>query len=141
MNTLKSKTLQMQVISFFFLNYFFQVNAYKSALKISSKDYRAWYGLGQAYELLQMNLYALYYYNKATSLKPYDPRMWIALGSCYESISKYKEAIKCYERARLKDFEGLALHKMAILYQLLNLPERAAGIFFNSHERMLSGND
>lgn len=33
------------------------------------KDYRAWYGLGQAYELLSMPSYALQYFQKATALR------------------------------------------------------------------------
>ena len=36
---------------------------------VNRKDYRAWYGLGQAYELLNMHQYALYYYQHATSLR------------------------------------------------------------------------
>ncbi len=36
---------------------------------VNRKDYRAWYGLGQAYELLSMHEYALYYYQHATSLR------------------------------------------------------------------------
>jgi anaphase-promoting complex subunit 8 len=40
------------------------------ALKdVNRKDYRAWYGLGQTYELLEMHYYALSYYQKATSLR------------------------------------------------------------------------
>ena len=35
------------------------------------KDYRAWYGLGQAYELLNMHQYALHYYQYAAALR-YD---------------------------------------------------------------------
>ena len=34
------------------------------------RDFRAWYGLGQAYEILKMPLYSLYYYRMAQSLKP-----------------------------------------------------------------------
>jgi len=29
---------------------------------LSAHDFRAWYGLGQAYELLKMPYYALYYF-------------------------------------------------------------------------------
>lgn len=36
---------------------------------VNRKDYRAWYGLGQAYELLSMHQYALYYYQRATALR------------------------------------------------------------------------
>lgn len=38
-------------------------------IDVNRKDYRAWYGLGQAYELLSMHQYALYYYQHATSLR------------------------------------------------------------------------
>ena len=37
-------------------------DAYRQAIEVSPRDYRAWYGLGQTYELLQMPYYALYYY-------------------------------------------------------------------------------
>jgi hypothetical protein len=32
-------------------------------------DYRAWYGLGQTYELLNMHSYAIYYFRKAVALR------------------------------------------------------------------------
>lgn len=38
-------------------------------LDVNRKDYRAWYGLGQAYELLNMHQYALHYYQHATALR------------------------------------------------------------------------
>lgn len=38
-------------------------------IDVNRKDYRAWYGLGQAYELLSMHQYALYYYQHATALR------------------------------------------------------------------------
>lgn len=36
---------------------------------VNPRDYRAWYGLGQTYELLDMPQYAIQYYNKATALR------------------------------------------------------------------------
>jgi len=38
-------------------------------LDANRKDYRAWYGLGQAYELLNMHAYSLQYFQRATSLR------------------------------------------------------------------------
>ena len=32
-------------------------------------DYRAWYGIGQAYELLEQPIFALYYFRKASVLR------------------------------------------------------------------------
>ncbi len=39
-----------------------RAEAYRAAVDLSAHDFRAWYGLGQAYELLKMPYYALYYY-------------------------------------------------------------------------------
>lgn len=36
---------------------------------VNRKDYRAWYGLGQTYELLGESFYAINYYQKATALR------------------------------------------------------------------------
>ena len=36
--------------------------AYRRAVDLNPQDFRAWYGLGQAYELLKMPFYAVYYY-------------------------------------------------------------------------------
>lgn len=36
---------------------------------ISKKDYRAWHGLGQAYELLDMPQYALHYFQRSCALR------------------------------------------------------------------------
>jgi tetratricopeptide (TPR) repeat protein len=52
------------------------IEAYRRAVDINARDYRAWYGLGQTYEILQMYAYSIYYFGKAAALRPYDPRMW-----------------------------------------------------------------
>ena len=44
------------------------VSCYREAIDINSSDYRAWYGLGQTYEMLHMYQYALYYYRRAAVL-------------------------------------------------------------------------
>lgn len=51
-------------------------DAYRRATALNSKDYRAWYGLGQTYELLHMPVYAMHYFKRATQLRPNDARMW-----------------------------------------------------------------
>jgi anaphase-promoting complex subunit 8 len=33
------------------------IEAYRRAVDINARDYRAWYGLGQVYEILNMHLY------------------------------------------------------------------------------------
>jgi tetratricopeptide (TPR) repeat protein len=46
-----------------------QIRYTNSFTDVNRKDYRAWYGLGQAYELLNMHQYALHYFQQATSLR------------------------------------------------------------------------
>ena len=59
------------------------VQCYRKAVDVSAGcDYRAWYGLGQTYEMLHMYQYSMYYYKKAAALRPNDGRMWCAVGSC-----------------------------------------------------------
>ena len=57
-------------------------------LDVNKRDYRAWYGLGQTYELLKMPFYCLYYYKQAQELRPSDSRMLVALGESYEKLDK-----------------------------------------------------
>ncbi|KAL0577901.1 Anaphase-promoting complex subunit 8 [Marasmius crinis-equi] len=45
------------------------IEAFRRAVDISKKDYRPWYGMAQAYMVLNLPLYALYYYSKAGDLR------------------------------------------------------------------------
>lgn len=110
------------------------VEAYRRAVDINPKDFRAWYGLGQTYELLNMPLYTLYYYNKAATLRPRDSRMWCAVGQTYQELRRWDDAISCYERAiRSEDSEGLAMSKLAFLYERMARDSERDG---RQHERM-----
>ena len=44
-------------------------------IDVNKKDYRAWHGLGQAYELLDMPQYTLHYFQRSTALR-YAPRFF-----------------------------------------------------------------
>jgi anaphase-promoting complex subunit 8 len=48
-------------------------DAYRRGVDINPLDYRAWYGLGQTYEILQMPHYALYYFQCAARPSPDFP--------------------------------------------------------------------
>ncbi|KAJ3855042.1 hypothetical protein EV368DRAFT_35553 [Lentinula lateritia] len=91
-----------------------------STLDINRKDYRAWYGLGQAYELLNMHEYALHYYQYATALKPYDVRLWQAQGMCYEEMGRRVELsaginLVTYGRCRTRLREAVECLKRALI--------------------------
>ena len=47
------------------------LNFYNIYLAINRRDYRAWYGLGQAQEMLDKPEHALYYYQKTAELRYY----------------------------------------------------------------------
>lgn len=96
------------------------VEAYRRAVDVNPRDFRAWYGLGQTYELMHLPYYALYYFRRATQLRPEDARMWSAMGLCYEcnALKLESEALRCYRRAlALGDREGVALRKLASLHE------------------------
>lgn len=83
-------------------------------LDVNRNDYRAWNGLGQAYEILGLNGYCIYYYSRAAQLKPDDSRMLVSLGEAYEKMDKIPNALKCYYKAHSTgDIEGMALFKLA----------------------------
>lgn len=92
------------------------VKCYRNAVDINPRDYRAWYGLAQAYELLGLQQYAAFYFHKAASLRPGDPRMWCALGMVYQNSGQDPIAATCYRRAHeCNDREGLATIRLAQL--------------------------
>jgi anaphase-promoting complex subunit 8 len=114
------------------------IESYRTAVDLENNDYRAWYGLGQTYEIHQMYQYAIYYFLNAAKAKPNDSRMWTALAANYEKVEKKQEAIKCYKKAILvKDKEGIedylelgmALYRIAKLYASLGEEDKAAEYF------------
>lgn len=118
------------------------IESYRTAVDIDPTDYRAWYGLGQTYEIHQMYNYAVYYFLNAAREKPNDSRMWTALGSCYEKLEKKMEAIKCYEKAIFcKDTEGIAIYKMAKLYYCLGDEDKAAVCFRENIKKNSEGEE
>jgi len=79
------------------------IESYRRAVDVNRRDYRAWYGLGQTYEVLEMHSYALWYYKRAAGLRPWDGKMWMAVGSCLQKMGRDLEGIKALKRALLAD--------------------------------------
>lgn len=106
------------------------IHSYRQAIEVNRRDYRAWYGLGQTYEILKMPFYGLYYYKQAQLLRPHDSRMVLALGEAYEKQDKIQDAVKCYYKAcNVGDIEGMALIKLATLYEKLGEHDHAAAAY------------
>lgn len=82
--------------------------------EVDSRDFRAWYGLGQTHEILKMYHYSLYYYQQALKLRPNDSRMLIAVGCAYSLLKKPEQAKICFWKAHMiGDPEGIALIHLA----------------------------
>mmetsp|Transcript_19560 Transcript_19560/g.21229 ORF Transcript_19560/g.21229 Transcript_19560/m.21229 type:complete len:268 (-) Transcript_19560:1354-2157(-) len=107
------------------------VQCYRNAIQICETDYRAWYGLGQTYEMLHLYQYALYYFKKATSLRPSDARLWSAVGNCLLKLGLKAESIGTYERAvAAGDREGIATRDLARLYRDDDEQSKAADMYY-----------
>eukprot|EP00057_Strongylocentrotus_purpuratus_P027870 XP_011682344.1 PREDICTED: cell division cycle protein 23 homolog [Strongylocentrotus purpuratus] len=105
--------------------------------EVNKRDFRAWYGLGQTYDILRMPFYSLYYYRQAQQVRPNDSRMLVALGESYERLDKIAESKKCYWRAySVGDVEGVALVKLARLHEKFNEEEKAASFYSKYVEQM-----
>lgn len=108
------------------------IQSYRQAVDVNRRDFRAWYGLGQAYEILKMPLYSIYYYKIAQKLRPYDSRMLVAMGETYEKLDKKPNALKCYQKAcNVGDIEGIALWKLAELYEKIGDVENAVPAYLS----------
>lgn len=106
------------------------IDAYNSALNIDPKDFRAWYGLGQAYELQGMIQFSLNYFSKAVKSRPRDYRMWNALAESYKKLDRNEEATRCFEHSEFyKDVEGIALFNLGKMYNVLGYEEKAVSCF------------
>ena len=78
------------------------IHSYRQAIEVNRRDYRAWYGLGQTYEILKMPYYCLYYYKQAQELRPSDSRMLVAMGECYEKLDKIQVKLYSFEGSHLQ---------------------------------------
>ena len=106
------------------------IEAYNSALRVNKRDYRAWYGLGQAYELQNQLHFAIYYFQQTLLSNPKDSRMWNAIGNCFEKMDFKDEAEKCYSRGEaLEDHEGISLFQLGKMYDLMGKTKKAVACF------------
>ncbi|KAJ3104445.1 anaphase-promoting complex component apc8 [Phlyctochytrium planicorne] len=81
------------------LSSYIQTDALTAETETNSRDYRAWYCLGNVYEIMRMYYYSTYYFEKAVSLRPNDARGWHALGVSYDYLNREEEAVICLKRA------------------------------------------
>jgi Tfp pilus assembly protein PilF len=74
------------------------IDSYRHAVDLNNKDYRAFVGLGQAYEVLETPTFSLYYYRRAVALRPGDMDLWQMIATCLTGMSRIPQAIDALKR-------------------------------------------
>jgi anaphase-promoting complex subunit 8 len=97
------KLLVLNPLNIFF--YSLVAQDFPPALEMNMRDFRAW--LGQAYEILKMPLYSLYYYRMAQSLKPDDSPLAPLFGETLECPPP-----QIYIESRLIHAPDLGFHRI-----------------------------
>jgi tetratricopeptide (TPR) repeat protein len=75
------------------------IDSYRHAVDLNNKDYRAFVGLGQAYEVLETPTFSLYYYRRAVALRPGDMDLWQMIATCLTGMSRIPQAIDALKKA------------------------------------------
>lgn len=100
------------------------LESYRSAIECNKRDYRAWYGLGQVYDILKMPNLSLDHYYTAYLLEPEDKNSSMAIGEMLEHLGRYQEVIEFYRRAG-----KIAYPKLANLYVRKGNIDKAAEVY------------
>jgi tetratricopeptide (TPR) repeat protein len=113
------------------------IEAYRRAVDLSTREYRAWYGLGQTYEIMNMLLHALFYFRNAAALHPHDARMWCAIGGCLLGLERWTDAERSYTRAvALGGGEGIATQKRVLVRGHQAQPQGRGNAWPRGHARV-----
>ena len=75
------------------------IESYQHALSHARHDYRALFGLGQAYDALEKPDLSLHYYLRASTIRPSDTDLLQAAATGLAAMSRLEEAIKFLKRA------------------------------------------
>ncbi|KCZ78461.1 hypothetical protein H311_00506, partial [Anncaliia algerae PRA109] len=78
-------------------NYQEAIKNYTLSVKLN-KDYRAWFGLGQAYSALRIFQFALVFFKMSVNIRPNDAFLWLTFGNCYAKLKK-DDCSKCFLKA------------------------------------------
>ena len=75
------------------------IESYRHAVSHARHDYRALFGLGQAYDALGKPELSLHYYLRASTIRPNDTDLLQAAATGLAAMSRLEEAIKVLKRA------------------------------------------
>ncbi|KAH6630590.1 anaphase promoting complex subunit 8 [Chaetomium sp. MPI-SDFR-AT-0129] len=75
------------------------IESYRHAISHARHDYRALFGLGQAYDALEQPDLSLHYYLRASTIRPSDTDLLQAVATGLAAMSRLEEAIKVLKRA------------------------------------------
>ncbi|KAJ1889734.1 anaphase-promoting complex subunit cdc27 [Kickxella alabastrina] len=72
--------------------------AFRTAIRIDSRHYNAWYGLGMVYLRLGKLDLSEYHFKRALTLNPHNPLLLQSAGAVYEHRGDYPSALEVYTR-------------------------------------------
>ncbi|KAJ2162081.1 anaphase-promoting complex subunit cdc27 [Coemansia sp. RSA 552] len=84
--------------------------AFRTAIRVDSRHYSAWYGLGMSYLRLGKPDLAEYHCKRALALNAQNPLLLQSAGAVYEHRKDYGRALKVYGRVERMLRDGHALH-------------------------------
>ena len=100
--------------------------AYRSAIAVESRHYRAWYGLGRVFEKLEKYDFAEQHYRIAASINPTNAILICCIGTCLEKLKNYKAALVQFTRScELAPKIALSRIKKADVLMRLHDPQAA----------------
>lgn len=102
------------------------IETYQMGTELAPYDFRPWFGLGQAYEVLSMYNFSQYYYQRALALRPEDVRLWDALASCYQLLEKDAEALNAFQQAyQISEGDVYYGYRLGLLHERLGNKDAA----------------
>ncbi|RKP20987.1 TPR-like protein [Rozella allomycis CSF55] len=108
---------------------------FQNALRIDSRHYNAWYGLGMIYFRQEKFEMAEFHFLRATKINPNNSVLFCYLGMIMQASKKTQKALEMFEKATKIDPKNpLAKFKKARLFSLIDQPQKALQELFELRE-------
>ena len=107
-----------------------QVEAFKQAIRINSKSFKAHYNLGLAYGILRRYSEAVEAFRDAIDISPAIAEGHRELGWAYRRLGRYGEAIEAYKKViDIDPDDAKAFYDLGMVYKEMDCPGQAIEAF------------
>eukprot|EP00850_Spirogloea_muscicola_P021467 SM000250S08725 [mRNA] locus=s250:55409:60519:- [translate_table: standard] len=102
------------------------MSSYRQAIRLDSRHYNAWYGLGTIYMRQEKHEVAEYHLQRALLIHPSSSVLQSCLGMALHALHRSDEALAMLDRAIALDKRNpLPIFQKATIYKRLDLPDQA----------------